>query len=137
MEIKKHFGMCVKLFYRVYFSTLYKRLSKNSQGSFFSKWKWIIQSKLPVVYTDGLGDRGRSIHIHTVKQAGTFQGICFQMVSVFRQALLTEEAKQDFQAFTPTLLITKISHQSLLLGSTLYSGTTELVFLTVAFSVCY
>lgn len=46
-----------------------------------------------------------------------------------------EEAQVEIYSLTPALL-TKTS-QAILPGPTFYLGTTELVFLTKAFSVCY
>lgn len=40
---------------------------KIARRAFFQVEMDYIVCKLPVVYTDGLGDRGGSIHIHIVK----------------------------------------------------------------------
>lgn len=57
---------------------------KIASRAFFQLEMDYTACKLPVVYTDGLCDRERSIYIYMVKLAATFQGICFHVVSVFR-----------------------------------------------------
>lgn len=60
--------------------------------NFFQVEMDFVICKLPVVYTDSLNDRGVFLYIYMVKLAGTFQDICFHVVSVFRQAFLIREA---------------------------------------------
>ena len=60
--------------------------------TFFQVEMDVVVCKLPVVYPDSLSDRGVFLNIYMAKLAGTFQDICFYVVSVFRQAFLIEEA---------------------------------------------
>ena len=69
-----------------------RKCVKIAKGAFFQVEMDSIVCKLLVVYTDGLCDRGGFIYIYMTKLAGRFQDICFYVVSVFRQALLIEEA---------------------------------------------
>lgn len=80
---------------------------KITSTAFFQVEMDYTACKLPVVYTDGLRDRGGFIYIYMVKLAGTFQGIYFHVVSVFKQALLLEEAKWNLHTHP---LNTKISY---------------------------